>query len=127
MPEHLLLEVPRPMIEGWTTETFLKNLCASLPAIYQQAAQQNGSVQKYNKMYYDQHVSEQKFEPGDEVMVKNYHHAGPWSANWKGPCTVIDKCGETVYKVQYKAKAGRTTNKWFHVDQLKLYKKPENA
>ncbi|XP_035258821.1 protein NYNRIN-like [Anguilla anguilla] len=98
MPEHLLLEVPRPMIEGWATETFLKNLCSSLPAMYQQAAQQIGSIQKYNKMYYDQHVSEQKFEPGDEVMVKNYHHAGPWSANWKGPYTVIDKCGN-VYSL----------------------------
>lgn len=42
LPEHLLFEVPKPMIEGWTTETYLKDLCSSLPAIYYQAAQQIG-------------------------------------------------------------------------------------
>lgn len=127
MPEYLLLEVPRPMVEGWTTEAFLKNLCSSLPTMYQKAAQQIGTLQKYNKMYYDQQVNEQKFELGDEVMAKNYHHSGPWSANWKGPYTVIDKCGDSVYKVCYKAKVGQTTRKWFHVDQLKPYKKSDDV
>lgn len=90
MPEHLLLEVPKPMVEGWTAETFFKNLCSSLPTMYHQAAQQIGSNQKYNKMYYDKTVNEQTFELGTEVMVKNYHHTGPWTANWSGPYTVID-------------------------------------
>lgn len=79
------------MIEGWTTETYLKNLCISLPAMYYQVDQQIGLSQKYNKMYYDQDVHDQKFELGDEVIVKNYHHEGPWTANWVGPYTVTDK------------------------------------
>lgn len=66
LPEHLLSEVPKPMIEGWTTETFLKNLCKSLTAMYHQAAQQIGLSQRYIKMYYDQDVHVQKFELGDE-------------------------------------------------------------
>uniref|UniRef100_A0A0E9UPU5 Uncharacterized protein n=1 Tax=Anguilla anguilla TaxID=7936 RepID=A0A0E9UPU5_ANGAN len=62
MPEHLWLEMPGPLAEGWNTEIFLKNLCSSLPTIYHQAAQQIGLCQKYNKMYYDKDVKEQKFE-----------------------------------------------------------------
>lgn len=122
LPEHLFFEVPKPMIEGWTSETFLKNLCCSLPAMCNQAAQQIGLSQRYNKMYYDQDVHNHKCELGDVVMVKNYHHEGPWTANWAGPYTVIDKCGDTVYKVCHKTKNRQPVRKRFHIDQMKPYK-----
>ncbi len=44
LPEHLLFEVPKPMIEEWMTENYLKNLCSSLPAIYYQVAHKFDSV-----------------------------------------------------------------------------------
>lgn len=113
------------MIEGWTTETYLKNRCSSFPAIYYQAAQQIGFSQKYNQMYYDQDVHDHKFELGDEVMVKNYHHEGPWTANWVGPYTVIDRCGDAVYKICHKSKNRKQVKKWFHIDQMKSYKHSE--
>lgn len=105
------------MIEGWTTETYLKNLCISLPAMYYQVDQQIGLSQKYNKMYYDQDVHDQKFELGDEVIVKNYHHEGPWTANWVGPYTVTDK---------KQTKNRKQARKWFHIDQIKSYKHSED-
>jgi len=95
--------------------------------MYNQAAQEIGISQKYNKMYYDQDAHVQKFELGDEVMVKNYHHEGPWSANWIGPYTVIDKCGDAVYKICHKAKNRQPVKKWFHIDQMKPYKKSEDS
>ena len=121
-PEHLFFEMPRPLAEGWTAEKFLERICQTLPNIYYQAAQYIGLSQKYNKMYYDKDVKEKNFEMGDEVMIKTYHHEGPWTVNWKGPCTVVDRCGHSIYKVSCRNKKDKTILKWFHVDQLKQYK-----
>lgn len=122
MPEHLLFEMPRPLVEGWTADKFLERLCQTLPNIYHQAAQDIGLSQKYNKMYFDKDIKEKTFEIGDEVMVKNYHHEGPWTSNWKGPCTVVDKCGHSIYKVSFRNRKNKTILQWFHIDQLKQYK-----
>ncbi|CAM5094227.1 unnamed protein product, partial [Eretmochelys imbricata] len=57
-------------------------------------------AQEAQRTHYNHQAKVQQFQPGDRVMVLVPTAESKLSAQWQGPCEVVEPVGEVTYKVQ---------------------------
>ena len=107
--------------EPGTTASFAQNLKKGLQEAYKLVREKCQVEHRRQKELYDERVHGEPFKPGDLVWLhspavprgqsKKLHHP------WKGPLKVIERLGESTYKI--KSLQGRKKTQIVHFDRLK--------
>ena len=122
-------------MEPNTTSEYARCLKDALQEAYALVRERCQAEHKRQKELHDQKVHGKPFSPGELVWLhstavprsrsRKLHHRYPW----KGPCKVMERLGETTYKI--KNLQGRRKTTFVHFDRLKPCvisdDKPENT
>ena len=80
------------------------------------------AAQEKQKTFYDRTAHERKFQAGDQVLLLLPTSPKKLQAAWHGPYTVIRKVGKVDYEIEMPNR--RKKRNIFHVNMLRLWKKP---
>uniref|UniRef100_H3AA81 Integrase catalytic domain-containing protein n=1 Tax=Latimeria chalumnae TaxID=7897 RepID=H3AA81_LATCH len=121
LPERLWFDLSTPQQDGIWVDKYVTELKQHLFKVAKRAAINMGKSKQKAKAYFDKHVAATEYNIGDKVMLLVFNTNSPLSHRWQGPYDILDKVSLSVYKIQLKE--GKVpVDKWFHVNQMKLFK-----
>lgn len=114
---------PEPEIDGKPGMEFYRQLCERMREVHEMARQAMCAAGVRQKRAYDTRCCGQEFHAGDKVWVfcpERKKGISPKLSNqWVGPCTVLERLSDVVYRVRV---LGRRKVVTLHRDRLAPYR-----
>ena len=96
-----------------STATYLEDLTKPIDSALKAAKENNDASQQRMKENYDKRTTNRELQVGQQVLILLPTCTNKLLFAWRGPATVINKCGNGNYEVQMDNR--------FHINQLKRY------
>lgn len=117
--EHLINPVPAALDTAILSESWVENFKDHILTTHKAVCATDECTHKKSQKWFNAKGDTTEHQIGERVMLQDFSTFHPFpKAKWKGPYTILDKIGPSVYLLD----VGGNVSRWSHACQIKAFK-----